>query len=125
MVDEGAARLPAARPADLPGSHETLDPKQTIHDFVIEPLLVNGIGASAADRRPGRRGAGISGLGRRRTSPSGTARAVGRTAAARGHRGSARPGPELVVADEPVSMLDVSIRTELLRLMLDLRTERN
>ena len=34
-------------------------------------------------------------------------------------------GPELMVADEPVSMLDVSIRTELLRLMLDLRTERN
>ena len=33
-------------------------------------------------------------------------------------------GPELIVADEPVSMLDVSIRTELLRLMLDLRTER-
>jgi len=29
-----------------------------------------------------------------------------------------------VVADEPVSMLDVSIRTELLRLMLDLRVER-
>ena len=33
-------------------------------------------------------------------------------------------GPQLIVADEPVSMLDVSIRTELLRLMLDLRRER-
>ena len=32
--------------------------------------------------------------------------------------------PEFVVADEPVSMLDVSIRTELLRLMLDLRAAR-
>jgi oligopeptide/dipeptide ABC transporter ATP-binding protein len=32
--------------------------------------------------------------------------------------------PELIVADEPVSMLDVSIRTELLRLMLELRRER-
>jgi oligopeptide/dipeptide ABC transporter ATP-binding protein len=33
-------------------------------------------------------------------------------------------GPQLIVADEPVSMLDVSIRTELLKLMLDLRAER-
>ena len=32
--------------------------------------------------------------------------------------------PDIIVADEPVSMLDVSIRTELLRLMLDLRKER-
>jgi oligopeptide/dipeptide ABC transporter ATP-binding protein len=32
--------------------------------------------------------------------------------------------PDVIVADEPVSMLDVSIRTELLRLMLDLRKER-
>jgi ABC-type oligopeptide transport system ATPase subunit len=32
--------------------------------------------------------------------------------------------PEIIVADEPVSMLDVSIRTELLRLMLDLREGR-
>ncbi len=32
--------------------------------------------------------------------------------------------PTVIVADEPVSMLDVSIRTELLRLMLDLRQER-
>jgi peptide/nickel transport system ATP-binding protein len=32
--------------------------------------------------------------------------------------------PDVIVADEPVSMLDVSIRTELLRLMLTLRHER-
>ena len=32
--------------------------------------------------------------------------------------------PKLILADEPVSMLDVSIRTELLRLMLDLRAAR-
>jgi len=31
--------------------------------------------------------------------------------------------PKFIVADEPVSMLDVSIRTEVLNLMLDLRTD--
>jgi oligopeptide/dipeptide ABC transporter ATP-binding protein len=33
--------------------------------------------------------------------------------------------PELIVADEPVSMLDVSFRAEILSLMLDLRAQRS
>ncbi len=103
--------------------YETLNPKQTVHDFVAEPLEVNGLAGSQAERdervmaalddaglRPARDFAfryphELSGGQRQRVVIA----------------GGMVLGPELVVADEPVSMLDVSIRTEILRLLLELR----
>ncbi len=106
--------------------YESLNPKQSIYDIIAEPLVVNGIGTSEAERekmvekaledaglRPPkdfmwRYPHEVSGGQRQRV----------------GVAGALVLDPEFLVADEPVSMLDVSIRSEILKLMLDLREKK-
>ncbi len=100
----------------------SLDPRFKVYDILEEPLLIHGIGNSIAERRALIEEA----LEEVRLTPpdefidryphmlSGGQRQ--RVAIAR----CLILNPDFIVADEPVSMLDVSVRAELLNLMKDL-----
>jgi oligopeptide/dipeptide ABC transporter ATP-binding protein len=106
--------------------YETLNPKHTIGDFVAEPLQVSGRKLSR-DERERRVLKALEDAGLRPAADF-AARYPHELSGGQRQRaviaGALVMEPDLVVADEPVSMLDVSIRTELLRLMLDLRRQR-
>ena len=106
--------------------YESLDPRQTVEQIVTEPLLIHGVGATPDDRSQivaaSLASVGLTPVeefaGRFPHQLSGGQRQRVSIAAAM------VLAPELVVADEPVSMLDVSVRSGILRLMLDLREAR-
>jgi oligopeptide/dipeptide ABC transporter ATP-binding protein len=106
--------------------YESLNPTQTIEEIVTEPLIVHGLASKPKERRErvcrALEDAGLKPaeeyLHRFPHQLSGGQRQ--RVVIA----GALVLEPHLLLADEPVSMLDVSIRAEIINLLADLRKSR-
>ena len=126
LVPLRGKRLRAVRPRVqmiFQDPFESLDPRRTVLDTVLEPLVINKIGGSPEERRS----KALAALERAGLTPAEKIGARYTYELSGGQRQRVAIAaamilePALVVADEPVSMLDVSLRAGILRLMADLR----
>jgi peptide/nickel transport system ATP-binding protein len=100
----------------------SLNPRMTVYDILVEPLIIHGIGDDAYRREMVSELLELVGLDRRHLnryphSFSGGQRqriGIARALALR---------PDMVICDEPVSALDVSIQAQILNLLKDLQTQ--
>ena len=100
----------------------SLNPRMTVYDILVEPLIIHGIGDDAYRREMVSELMELVGLDRRHLnryphSFSGGQRqriGIARALALR---------PDMVICDEPVSALDVSIQAQILNLLKDLQKQ--
>ncbi|MBX3455268.1 ABC transporter ATP-binding protein [Ferrovibrio sp.] len=131
----GEVRLNGKRLADIPrlevasriqyvfqDPYSALNPRHSIGRIIEQPLRIHGIGTSAERAQKARKLLDVVGLPQRLIdSPpsqlSGGQRqrvVIARALALR---------PDILVCDEPTSALDVSVQSQILNLLLDLRSE--